>query len=66
MVDTLTEIVALTAGETLMMTAESGKVFAFKLSANAVNSTGYATLTGATTFTEGGIFTQDEIISITI
>ena len=66
MVDTLTAIVALTAGETLMMTAESGKVFAFKLSANAVNSTGYATLTGATTFTEGGLFTQDEIISITI
>jgi len=64
-IDTLTETTAFLSGETLFLASESGKLFAFKLSADAVNSTGYASLTGAVTFTEGGIFTQDEIITIT-
>ena len=64
-VDTLTATTAFLSGETLFLASESGKLFAFKLSADAVNSTGYASLTGAVTFTEGGIFTQDEIITIT-
>ncbi|GKS69004.1 hypothetical protein W03_10080 [Nitrosomonas sp. PY1] len=65
-IDTLTTTEFFQAGKILSLESEAGKIIVFRLTANAVNETGYSSMQGIVILSEGGIFTQDEIVTITL
>lgn len=66
MEDTLTLASELKTGQVIKVSSTANKHLALKLSANAVNETGYVRLTGTVVMQRGGVFFPEEILTIQV